>query len=100
LNPGDVFRTGNVDGASLPTPRVLAEGTVERLLAAVDRCSPLGKCDLAVLLLAARYGLRSSDIRSLRFDDIHWREQRIVLVQSKTHVLPANPSWPLAIPSS
>jgi site-specific recombinase XerD len=65
-------------------PKVLAEETVERLLAAVDRSSPLGKRDLAMLLLAARYGLRSSDIRSLRFDDIHWREQRIVLVQSKT----------------
>jgi site-specific recombinase XerD len=65
-------------------PRVLAEEVVERLLAAVDRSSPLGKRDLAMLLLAARYGLRSSDIRGLRFDHIHWREQRIVLVQSKT----------------
>jgi site-specific recombinase XerD len=65
-------------------PQVLAEETVERLLAAVDRSSPMGKRDLAMLLLAARYGLRSSDIRGLRFDYIHWREQRIVLVQSKT----------------
>ena len=40
-----------------------------------------------MLLLAARYGLRSSDIRGLRFDHIHWREQRIVLVQSKTQRL-------------
>jgi integrase/recombinase XerD len=67
-------------------PQVLAEEVVERLLAAVDRSSPLGKRDLAMLLLAARYGLRSSDIRGLRFDHIHWREQRIVLVQSKTQV--------------
>jgi integrase len=65
-------------------PQALTEETVERLLAAVDRSSPLGKRDLAMLLLAARYGLRSSDIRGLRFDHIHWREQRIVLVQSKT----------------
>lgn len=65
-------------------PQVLSEEVVEQLLAAVDRSSPLGKRDLAMLLLAARYGLRSSDIRSLRFDHIHWREQRIVLVQSKT----------------
>ena len=28
--------------------------------------------------------LRSKDIRTLRLEDIHWREQRIVLVQSKT----------------
>jgi len=65
-------------------PQVLEEETVERLLAAVDRSSSLGKRDLAMLLLAARYGLRASDIRGLRFDHIHWREQRIVLVQSKT----------------
>lgn len=65
-------------------PQVLEDDTVERLLAAVDRSTPLGKRDLAMLLLAARYGLRSGDIRSLRFDHIHWREQRIVLVQSKT----------------
>ena len=65
-------------------PQVLDEETVERLLAAVNRSSSLGKRDLAMLLLAARYGLRPSDIRGLRFDHIHWREQRIVLVQSKT----------------
>lgn len=65
-------------------PLALTEETVERLLAAVDRSSPLGKRDLPMLLLAARYGLRSSDIRGLRFDHILWREQRIVLVQSKT----------------
>lgn len=65
-------------------PQVLKDETVERLLAAVDRSSRLGKRDLAMLLLAARYGLRSADIRGLRFDHVHWREQRIVLVQSKT----------------
>jgi integrase/recombinase XerD len=65
-------------------PRVLEDDTVERLLTAVDRSSPLGKRDLAMLLLAARYGLRSADIRGLRFDHVHWREQRVVLVQSKT----------------
>ena len=65
-------------------PQVLEEETVERLLAAVDRSTPLGKRDFAMLLLAARYGLRPSDIRGLRFGNVHWREQRIVLVQSKT----------------
>jgi site-specific recombinase XerD len=65
-------------------PQVLKDETVERLLAAVDRSSPLGKRDLAMLLLAVHYGLRPADIRGLRFDHIHWREQRIVLVQSKT----------------
>lgn len=65
-------------------PRVFDKAAVERLLGAVDRSTPLGKRDYAMLLLAARYGLRSSDIRTLRLDDIRWREQRIVLIQSKT----------------
>lgn len=65
-------------------PRALEDDTVERVLAAVDRSTPLGKRNHAILLLAARYGLRSADIRGLRFDHVHWREQRIVLMQAKT----------------
>jgi integrase/recombinase XerD len=65
-------------------PQVLGETEIERLLAAVDRSTPLGKRDYAVLALAARCGLRPSDIRQLRFEHIHWREQRILFVQSKT----------------
>jgi integrase len=40
--------------------------------------------DYAVLLLAARYGMRPSDILRLRLDDIHWREGSIIFHQSKT----------------
>jgi integrase/recombinase XerD len=65
-------------------PRVLEDDIVERLLSTVNRSTPLGKRDFAMLLLAARYGLRSADIRGLQFDHIHWREQRVVLTQSKT----------------
>jgi site-specific recombinase XerD len=66
------------------TPQVLEEETVERLLAAVDRTTPLGKRDYAMLLLGVRYGLRPCDIRGLRLDAIRWREQRLVILQSKT----------------
>ncbi len=65
-------------------PPVLDAETVEHLLSSVDRSTPRGKRDFAILLLAARYGLRASDIRRLRFENIHWREDRIVLTQSKT----------------
>lgn len=65
-------------------PHVFDKPTVEKLLGSVNRSTALGKRDYAMLLLAARYGLRSSDIRTLRLEDIHWREQRIVLIQSKT----------------
>jgi site-specific recombinase XerD len=65
-------------------PQVFDKPTVEKLLGSVNRSTPFGKRDYAMLLLAARYGLRSSDIRKLRLEAIHWREQRIVLIQSKT----------------
>jgi site-specific recombinase XerD len=65
-------------------PQIFDKATVEKLLGSVDRSTPLGKRDYAMLLLAARYGLRSGDIRKLRLENIHWREQRIVLIQSKT----------------
>lgn len=65
-------------------PPVLDEQTVERIIEAVDRSTPLGKRNYAMLLLAARCGMRPSDIRGLCLDDIRWRERRIVLVQTKT----------------
>lgn len=80
-------------GDAIPRPRqyqhiglpdVLNQSDMERLLAAVDRSTPLGRRDYAILLLAARYGLRPSDIRQLTLDDIDWRGVRIDLRQVKT----------------
>lgn len=65
-------------------PQVLDPDTVERLIEAVDRSTALGKRDYAILLLAARYGMRPCDIRRLRLEEIHWRQHRIAFVQAKT----------------
>jgi len=65
-------------------PPVIGAETLDRVLAAVDRSTAIGQRDYAMLLLAARYGLRPSDIRGLRLDDIRWRDQRIALMQAKT----------------
>ena len=78
-----VVESPRVYGRRQP-PEVLDEDTVERMLDAIDRSTAMGKRDFAVFLLAARYGLRPCDIRALRLDDIHWREQRIAIVQTKT----------------
>jgi integrase len=75
-------------------PQIFEKATVEKLVRSVDRSTALGKRDYAMLLLAARYGLRSSDIRKLRLQDIRWREQRIVLIQSKTQQLLELPLLP------
>jgi site-specific recombinase XerD len=68
--------------ASLPD--VLSEADVDRLLSSVDRSTPRGRRDYAVLLLAARYGLRPCDIRQLTLDQIDWRHARITIRQAKT----------------
>lgn len=65
-------------------PSVYSVEEVERLIGAIDRSSPQGKRDYAMILLAARYGLRVSDIIGLRYCNLDWTTNRIVLVQRKT----------------
>jgi site-specific recombinase XerD len=65
-------------------PDVLTDDEVERIVAAVDRSTPVGRRDYAVLLLAARYGLRPCDIRQLTLDHIDWRRARLDIRQVKT----------------
>jgi site-specific recombinase XerD len=65
-------------------PDVWSEAEVEALLAAVDRASPVGKRDYAILVLAARLGMRAGDIRELRLEDLRWEEARMERRQSKT----------------
>jgi site-specific recombinase XerD len=72
-------------------PDLLTDDEVAALLRAVDRGTPLGKRDYAVLLLAARYGMRPGDIRQLSLDHINWRGRQITLPQAKT-------GRPLALP--
>jgi integrase/recombinase XerD len=59
---------------------------IEALLGVVDRANDIGKRDYAILLIAARLGLRVSDIRTLTFDNIDWVSNQIRLTQSKTGV--------------
>lgn len=65
-------------------PDVLDPDEVELLLSSVDRSTKIGRRDYAVLLLAARYGMRPSDIRQLTLDHLDPARRRIVFVQSKT----------------
>ena len=54
-------------------PRGLKALDAERLLAACDTATAIGRRDLAVLLLVARLGLRAADVQSLTFDQIDWK---------------------------
>ncbi|MBV8818095.1 MAG: tyrosine-type recombinase/integrase [Acidobacteriaceae bacterium] len=54
-------------------PRYLQLDEVERVIAACDPATPVGKRDRAILLLLARLGLRAGDIVQLRLGDLDWR---------------------------
>ena len=65
-------------------PSVWKSGDVEALVNVVDRSSPCGKRDYAILLLAARLGMRVGDIRTLRLEHLLWDQARIEIQQGKT----------------
>ena len=65
-------------------PEVWPQKNIEKLLETVDRSSPMGKRNYAILLLAARLGMRPGDIRRLKLENLDWDERRIVMVQEKT----------------
>jgi len=65
-------------------PSVFTVDEIERLLKAVDRGSPLGKRDYAILLLAVRYGMRVSEITSLQLNNLDFESQKIRYIQNKT----------------
>ena len=65
-------------------PSTYSKEEVKALLAAIDRSSPKGKRDYAMVLITARLGLRASDVCNLTFENIQWDKNLIVLYQQKT----------------
>jgi site-specific recombinase XerD len=57
-------------------PRSISWDQVEQVLASIDRRSPCGRRDYAMLLLLSTYGLRACEVASLTLDDIDWRNER------------------------
>jgi len=65
-------------------PSTYTKEEVEALIKAIDRSSPKGKRDYAMILITARLGLRATDVCCLTFDSIQWEQSLIVLNQQKT----------------
>ncbi len=63
---------------------VLPAPIVEQVVNVPDPATPTGRRDRAMLLLAARTGLRPSDIAGLRLSDLDWRQAQITVTQHKT----------------
>lgn len=65
-------------------PSVWDPGEVEKILSSIDRGNPCGKRDYAIIVLIARLGLRSIDVKRLTFADFDWPANRLFVTQAKT----------------
>ena len=65
-------------------PSVWTHEELKQLIGAIDRGSPKGKRDYAIILIACRLGLRCTDIKNLCFENFNWTEKKIRFTQSKT----------------
>jgi integrase len=75
-------------------PSVWNRDDVDKMLARVNRSSPVGKRNYAILLLACRLGLRAGDIRTLRLENIRWEDARIEIRYGRKIRLDSGPGVP------
>ena len=74
-------------------PRSVPWPAIERTLSHVDRRTPVGKRDYAILLLLVVYGLRAREVAPLTFDSIDWERETLLVVNRKGG---RNSAFPLA----
>ena len=65
-------------------PSVWTHEELKQLIGAIDRGSPKGRRDYAIILIACRLGLRCTDIKNLCFENFNWAEKKLCFTQSKT----------------
>lgn len=68
-----------------PVPSYFTSQEIYEIESSINRTSPKGKRDYAMMLLASRLGLRVSDIINLKLSDIDWDNSKIVINMCKTH---------------
>ena len=71
-----VYRLSNI-------PRSISWTDVGKVLGGVDRRTPCGKRDYAILLLLVTYGLRGREVAALTLNDIDWKRERLAIPERK-----------------
>jgi len=64
-------------------PRSISWEQVGLVLGGVERRTPCGKRDWAMLLLLVTYGLRAREVAALTLDDIDWKRERLAVPERK-----------------
>lgn len=65
-------------------PSFYSEAEVLKIESSINRNTPVGKRDFAIVLLASRLGLRAADIGALEFSQIDWTNSMIRITTQKT----------------
>jgi len=65
-------------------PSVYSPKEIDVMIASISRSTPVEKRNYAIVLLAARLGLRASDIANMKFENLFWDRSTIILDQFKT----------------
>ena len=68
----------------MPIQSYVTDGELDAILSVIDMDTPMGKRDMAIILLAASTGMRACDIIRLQLSNIDWRRGEIRIVQKKT----------------
>ena len=79
-------------------PVYFKQEEIEEKLNEIPRERKIEKRDYAIILIAARLGLRVSDILNIRFKDINWEHYQLHIIQLKTNhsnilPLPKDVGW-------
>lgn len=67
-----------------PHPTVYSTDEIQSVEKSINRNTAAGIRNYAIFLLISRYGIRSSDIAALGFDNVDFNNDRISFVQQKT----------------
>lgn len=74
-----------------PIPSVYSIEEIRQIEASVDRSTPRGKRDYAIVLMTTRLGIRAGDIVKMLLEQLDFQNSRVMIIQSKTKV-------PLSLP--
>ncbi|HAQ49510.1 MAG TPA: hypothetical protein DCR37_10755 [Glaciecola sp.] len=72
-------------------PRAISEADAKRLLESIDRSTPVGKRDYAIITLLYTFGVRGGQVAALRLTDIDWAKAQVLfraMKQGKDTLLP------------
>ena len=72
-------------------PCYIKQDKIEELLSIIPREKAIEKRDYAIIMIAARLGLRINDILNIKLKDIDWKNNKILIFQTKNNNLNSLP---------